>query len=64
MDAATLLSIKADLGKLKHKGALTTEQFGLLKRRAKYGAVTGQVLAHFEAGLQHATLAGAPAMHG
>ena len=31
MNAAALLGIKAELGKLKHKGALTTEQFQLLK---------------------------------
>ena len=31
MNAAALLGIKAVLGKLGHKGALTTEQFQLLK---------------------------------
>ena len=31
MNAVALLGIKAELGKLKHKGALTTEQFQLLK---------------------------------
>ena len=45
MDAAGLLNIKAVLGKLRYTGALTTEQFGLLKGRAKHGGVTEQVLA-------------------
>ena len=45
MDAATLLNIKAELGKLKHKRALITEQLGLLKGRAKHGGVTEQVMA-------------------
>ena len=40
MNAAALLGIKAELGKLRHKGALTTEQFQLLKTRTKDGAVT------------------------
>ena len=31
MNAAALLGIKTQLGKLRHKGALTTEQFRLLK---------------------------------
>ena len=44
MNAAALLNIKAELDKLRHKGALTIEQFGLLKGRAKYGGVTEQVL--------------------
>ena len=46
MNAAALLGIKAKLGKLrhKHKGALTTEQFQLLKTITKDGAVTGSLL--------------------
>ena len=44
MNAAALLGIKAELGKLKHKGALTTEQFQLLKTRTKDGAVTESLL--------------------
>ena len=40
MNAAALLDIKAELGKLRHKGALTTEQFQLLKARTKDGTVT------------------------
>ena len=40
MNAAALLLVKAELGKLRHKGALTTDQFQLLKTRAKYGVVT------------------------
>ena len=31
MNAAAFLGIKAELGKLRHKGALTTEKFQLLK---------------------------------
>ena len=44
MNAAALLGIKAELGKLRHKGALTTEQFQLLKTRTKDGAVTESLL--------------------
>ena len=44
MNAAALLSIKAELGKLRHKGALTTEQFQLLKARTKDGTVTEDLL--------------------
>ena len=43
-NAAALLRVKAELGKLRHKGALTTEQFQLLKARAKHGVVTDGVL--------------------
>ena len=45
MNAAALLGIKAELGKLRHKGALTTEQFQLLKTRTKDGAATEKLLA-------------------
>ena len=45
MNAAALLNIKAELDKLRHKGTLTIEQFGLLKGREKYGGVTEQILA-------------------
>ena len=44
MNAAALLRVKAELGKLRHKGALTTDQFQLLKTRAKHGVVTDEVL--------------------
>ena len=44
MNAVALLGIKAELNKLRHKGALTTEQFQLLKTRTKYGAVTESLL--------------------
>ena len=44
MNAAALLGIKAKLGKLRHKGALTTEQFQLLKTRTKDSAVTESLL--------------------
>ena len=44
MNAAALLCIKAELGKLRHKGALTTEQFQLLKARTKDGTVTEELL--------------------
>ena len=44
MNAAALLRVKAELGKLRHKGALTTNQFQLLKTRAKHGVVTDDVL--------------------
>ena len=44
MNAAALLGIKAELGKLRHKGALTTEQFQLLKTRTKDGTVTKSLL--------------------
>ena len=44
MNAAALLGIKAELGKLKHKGGLTTEQFQLLIARTKNGIVTEQLL--------------------
>ena len=44
MNAAALLGIKAELGKLRHKGALTTEQFQLLKARTKDGTVTEELL--------------------
>ena len=44
MNAATLLGIKAELGNLRHKGALTTEQFQLLKARTKDGTVTEELL--------------------
>ena len=44
MNAAALLRVKADLGNLRHKGALTTDQFQLLKTRAKHGVVTDEVL--------------------
>ena len=44
MNAAALHRVKAELGKLRHKGALTTEQFKLLKARAKHGVVTDGVL--------------------
>ena len=37
MNAAALLGDQAELGKLKHEGALTTEQFELLKARTKNG---------------------------
>ena len=39
MKGAALVGIKAELGKLRHKGALTTEQFELLKARTKDEAV-------------------------
>ena len=38
------MDIKAELGKLRHKGVLTTEQFQLLKTRTKYGEVTESLL--------------------
>ena len=38
MNAVALLGIKAELGKLRHKGALTTEKFQLLKARMKDGS--------------------------
>ena len=38
-NGAALLGIKAELGKLRHKGALTAEKFELLKARTKDGAV-------------------------
>ena len=44
MNAAALLGIKAELGKLRHKGALTSEKFQLLKTRTKDGAVTESFL--------------------
>ena len=44
MNAAALLRVKAELGKLRQKGALTTDQFQLLKTRAKHGVVTDEVL--------------------
>ena len=44
MNAAALLRVKAELGKLRHKGALTTDQFQLLKTRAKHGVVTDEIL--------------------
>ena len=44
VNAAALLGIKAELGKLRHKGALTTEQFQLLKARTKDGTVTEELL--------------------
>ena len=44
MDAAAVLALKSKLASLKHKGALTTEQFSLLKAKAKDGLVTEQVL--------------------
>ena len=44
MNAAALLGIKTELGKLRLKGALTTEQFQLLKSRTKDGTVTEQLL--------------------
>ena len=43
MNAAALLGMKAELGKLRHKGALTTE-FQLFKTRTKDGAVTERLL--------------------
>ena len=45
MNAAALLGIKAELGKLRHKGALATEQFQLLKARTKDGTVKEKLLA-------------------
>ena len=39
MNGAAMLGIKAELGKLRNKGALTTEQLELLKARPKDGAV-------------------------
>ena len=47
MNAATLLGIKAELGKLRHKGPLATEQFHLLKIITKDGAVTASLLSVF-----------------
>ena len=44
MNAAALLRVKAELGKLRHKGALTTDQFHCLKTRAKDRVVTDEVL--------------------
>ena len=44
MNAAALLGIKAELGKLRHKGTLAIEQFQLLKARTKDGTVTEQLL--------------------
>ena len=44
VNAAALLRVKAELGKLRHKGALTTDHFQLLKTRAKHGVVTDEVL--------------------
>ena len=44
MNVVALLGIKAELGKLRHKRALTTEQFQLLKTRTKDGAVTESLL--------------------
>ena len=40
MNVAALLRVKAQLGKLRRKGALITDQFQLLKTRAKDGVVT------------------------
>ena len=44
MNAAALPGVKAELGKLRPKGALTTDQFQLLKTRAKHGVVTDEIL--------------------
>ena len=44
MNAAALLGIKVELGKLRHKGALITEQFQLLRARTKDGTVTEELL--------------------
>ena len=43
MDAAAVLSVKTRLASLKHTGALTTDQFQLLKAQAEEGLVTDQV---------------------
>ena len=43
-NAAALLGIKTGLGKLRHKEALTTEHFQLLKARTKDGTVTEHLL--------------------
>ena len=43
MDAATVLHVKTQLARLKHQGALTTDQFVILKDKAKEGLGTDQV---------------------
>ena len=44
MDVAAVHSVETRLASLKHTGALTTDQFQLLKAQAKAGLVTDQVL--------------------
>ena len=44
INAAALLEIKPKLSELRHEGALTTEQFELLKARMKDAAVAEQFL--------------------
>ena len=44
MNAAALLGVKAELGKLRHNEALTTDQFQLLNTRTKHGVVTDEGL--------------------
>ena len=44
MNAVALLGIKAELGRLRYKGVLTTEHFQPLKARTKDGTVTKQLL--------------------
>ena len=44
VNAAALLGIEVEFGELRHKRALITEQFQLLKARTKDGTVTEQLL--------------------
>lgn len=44
MDSATFLNTKAELGKLRRKGALTDDQFQFFKARVKNGGVSEKVL--------------------
>ena len=50
MGAAAVLSVQTRLASLKHVSALTTDQFQLLKARAKKGLVTDQVFENLNQG--------------